>query len=198
MWRSPRRLVQTGSAALWCRPKKCFRPDLIDGCHSYLDLGAELYDAVRRDAEELSRACCDAHEAGIDVLAPSCHPRARARFDIGAPDKERKLTRVELEAGDFGATELAGNVWRLGKPEMGLDLPKPASEITCLDPICAGDSGYVLGDDPNQQDRPMQDLIVLEVVQQGRWHICGLRRQVDRGARDASFRRLLTSGKERS
>src|SRR5215472_7063007 len=119
MWRSPRRLVQTGSAALWCRPKKCFRRDLIDNCHTYLDLGAELYDAVRRDAEELSRACCDAHEAGMRC---SRH----------------------------------------------LDLPKPASEVACLDPICARDPGYVLGDDADQQNRPMQDLIGLEVVQQGR------------------------------
>jgi hypothetical protein len=43
-------------------------------------------------------------------------------------------------------------VW--ANPEVGLDLPKPASEVACLDPICARDPGYVLGDDPDQQNRP--------------------------------------------
>jgi len=41
---------------------------------SYLDLGAEFDDPVRRDTEEISRARRDAREAGIKALAPPCHP----------------------------------------------------------------------------------------------------------------------------
>ena len=68
---------------------------------SYLDLGAELDDAVRRDAEKLGRPRRDACEAGIEALAPSCHPGPRARLDARTPDKKRKLIGVELDAGDF-------------------------------------------------------------------------------------------------
>jgi hypothetical protein len=63
---------------------------------SYLYLGAELDDAIRRNAEELGRPCRNAYEAGIEALAPPCHPRLRARFDIGAADKEGQLARIEF------------------------------------------------------------------------------------------------------
>jgi hypothetical protein len=54
---------------------------------SYLDLGAEVDDAVRRGAEEFRWLRRDAHEAGIKAQAPSYHPEPRARFDVSAHDE---------------------------------------------------------------------------------------------------------------
>src|SRR6516225_4218433 len=103
--------VRLGSLVTQQKYENCY----VD---SYLDLGAELYNAVRRDAEKLSRPCCDACEAGIEVLAPLRHARSRARFDVRTPDKKRKLIGIELEAGDFRPAEFSKDVRRLGKPEM--------------------------------------------------------------------------------
>ena len=57
-------------------------PDLRGAWPSYLDLGAKLDDAVRRNSEELGRPCRDAREAGVQALAQSCHPGAWAGFDV--------------------------------------------------------------------------------------------------------------------
>jgi len=57
-------------------------PDLRGAWPSYLDLGAKLDDAVRRNSEELGRPCRDAREAGVQALARSCHPGAGAGFDV--------------------------------------------------------------------------------------------------------------------
>jgi hypothetical protein len=41
---------------------------------SYLDLGAEFDDPVRRDAKKLGGPRRNAYKAGIEALAPPCHP----------------------------------------------------------------------------------------------------------------------------
>src|ERR1700719_4771234 len=62
---------------------------------SYLDLGAELDDTVRRDAEKLGRPRRNAYQSGIEALAPPRHPGTRTRFDVSATDEERELIRIE-------------------------------------------------------------------------------------------------------
>ena len=68
-------------------------PDLRGAWPSYLDLGAKLDDAVRRNSEELRRPCRDAREAGVQALARSCHPGAWAGFDV-ARLKSRAEQRI--------------------------------------------------------------------------------------------------------
>ena len=134
------------------------------GQPSYLDLSAELDDAVRRDAEELGRPCRNAYEAGIDALAPPCHPGPQARCDIGAPDEERQLARIEFQPRDFRPGELSRYVRRLGKAKMGFNLPKTGAEFACFDAVCACHSRNVLCYDSEEQHRPVQYLVVLEVA----------------------------------
>ena len=68
-------------------------PDLRGAWPSYLDLGAKLDDAVRRNSEELRRPCRDAREAGVQALSRSCHPGAWAGFDV-ARLKSRAEQRI--------------------------------------------------------------------------------------------------------
>ena len=62
---------------------------------SDFDLGAKLDDAIGGNPEELGRTRRNAGQPGIETLAPSCHSRARGRFDIGPSDKKRHLTGSE-------------------------------------------------------------------------------------------------------
>ena len=79
---------------------------------------------------------------------------------------------------------------------MRLDLPKTRAELACLDPVCAGHSGDVLGDNPDEQHRSVQHLIVLEVVQECHGHVFGLCGEKGCDPRDAGFRGLFTGGEE--
>ena len=74
---------------------------------------------------------------------------------------------------------------------MRFDLPKAAAELACLDPVRTSHPGGVLGDDVNQQHRPVQHLVVLEVAEQGYRHVFGLGGQKDGDPRNAGFRRLV-------
>ena len=64
---------------------------------SDFDFGAELDDLTGGDPEELGRMRRNAGQPRIETLAPSCHSRALGRFDIEPPDKERRLTGIEIE-----------------------------------------------------------------------------------------------------
>ena len=74
------------------------------GPPSYLDLGAKLDDAVRRNSEELGRPSRDAREAGVQALAQSCHPgfdiarlKSRAEQRIAATVKVVAIHEVGLD-----------------------------------------------------------------------------------------------------
>ena len=52
------------------------------------DLGSKLDNTVRRDPKKLGRPRRVACQAGVEALPPSRHPGLRARFHVGASDKE--------------------------------------------------------------------------------------------------------------
>src|SRR6516164_8935369 len=112
-----------------CAATKRDRRRTFDVFRSYFDFGAELDDAIRRDAEELRWSGRQAQEAGVEALAPLGHPRPPAGFNVRVSDKKRKMARIQLEPGDFRTTQFSRNVRGLCKPEMGLNLPKPAIEV---------------------------------------------------------------------
>lgn len=163
---------------------------------SYVDLGAEFDDPVRRDVEKIGRPRRNARKARVEARAPPCHPGPRTHCDIGAADEEGDLARIEFQPRDFRPAELPRYVWRLGKTEVRLDLPKTAAELAGPDPVCTGDPGNVFGDDPNEQHRLVQHFVVLQVVQQGHGHVFGLGGEKHCGARDAGFRGVFTGGEE--
>ena len=73
---------------------------------SDLDLGAELDDTVRRDAEKLGRPRRNAYQSGIEALAPPRHPGTRTRFDVSATDKERELIRIKFQPRNVRSSQL--------------------------------------------------------------------------------------------
>src|SRR6516165_5058643 len=136
----------------------------LDAATSDFNFGAKLDDAIGGDPEELGRTRCNAGQACIETLAPSCHPRARGRFDVELSDKERHLIRIENQARYIRAAKLARNIWRLRKAEMDIDLPKARAGLMRANPIFTRHPEDVLGDDPDEQHSPVQHLVVLEVI----------------------------------
>src|SRR6516164_5329407 len=163
----------------------------------YLNFGAELDDVVGRDAEELGRSRGQARETGIEALAPLHHSGSGAWFDVDAPDEKGDLARIELQPRDFCPPELPRHIWRLCKAKTRVDLPKTRAEPACIDPTFPCRSGDVLGDDAAEQHRPVQHLVVLEVVQQRRGNVFGLGGEKGRGSQDADLRSVFTGGEKR-
>src|SRR6202030_2468643 len=141
---------------------------------SYLDLGAELDDTVRRDAEKLGRPRRNAYQSGIEAFAPPRHPGTRTRFDVSATDEERELIRIKFQPRNVRSSQLPRYVWRLGKTEMRFNLPKTAAELTRFDPVCARHSRNVLGHHAYEQHGRCNTLLCLRLFSRvsGTFSVC--------------------------
>src|ERR1700730_433441 len=92
---------------------------------SYLDLGAELDDTVRRDAEKLGRPRRNAYQSGVEALAPPRHPGTRTRFDVSATDEERELIRIKFQPRNVRSSQLPRTFGVWAKPKCASICQKP-------------------------------------------------------------------------
>src|SRR2546425_9486644 len=147
------------------------RPD-----ESELDPPAELDDAVRRDTEEVGRGAGVPRHEREEALPPSHHRRGPDRKQPRAANIIRRLLRIGGHAVVAAQRDHVLDVGPLHEAVIRSDAIEALGQALARDPPVVRYLRYLLGDDRDEDDLFVQDLVVPEVEHEARRGALDVRR----------------------